>query len=200
MYGKSQQVPFREDDDVTYGATIFNRWSYATTKAIDEYLALAHHQQHHLPVVVARLFNTVGPGQLGRYGMVLPRFVSAAVANEPLRIFGDGRQSRCFCHVADVTDALPKLLSNEACHGRVFNLGSDQEVTIEQLADRVIERAGSRSEKQFIPYDEAYGARFDDLRRRVPCLERVREAIGFEPTRTLDQIIDELVALEQKGS
>ena len=199
VYGKSQQVPFREDDDVTYGATIFNRWSYATTKAIDEYLALAHHQQHDLPVVIARLFNTVGPGQVGRYGMVLPRFISAAVANEPLRIFGDGQQSRCFCHVADVAGALPKLLGTEACHGRVFNLGSDQEVTIEQLADRVIERAGSRSEKQYIPYDEAYGARFDDLRRRVPCLERAREAIGFEPTYALDQIIDELIEIERKA-
>jgi UDP-glucose 4-epimerase len=198
VYGKSEKVPFAEDDDVSYGATIFNRWSYATTKAIDEYLALAYYEKNELPVVITRLFNTVGPGQVGRYGMVLPRFISAAVAGEPLQIFGDGKQARCFCHVSDVVEALPKLLDNAACRGRVFNLGSDQEVSIEQLADRVIERVGSKSEKIFIPYDEAYGARFDDLRRRVPSLDRVREAIGFSPTWNLDEIIQELIEIEKE--
>ena len=193
VYGKTDRVPFREDDDVTYGATIYSRWSYAATKALDEYLALAYHREYGLPTVVARLFNTVGPGQLGRYGMVLPRFIDAALANEPLHIYGDGQQSRCFGHVADVVDAMPRLLADPACHGRVFNLGSDEEITIDHLADRVIALSNSRSEKRYIPYDEAYGAKFDDLKRRVPDLTRIREAIGYEPTRDLDQIIGELI-------
>ncbi|MEX2670658.1 MAG: NAD-dependent epimerase/dehydratase family protein [Phycisphaeraceae bacterium] len=193
VYGKSDRVPFREDDDVTYGSTIYSRWSYAATKALDEYLAMAHHRQEQLPVVVVRLFNTVGPRQLGRYGMVLPRFVEAALANRDIHIYGDGEQTRCFCHVTDVVDALPKLLADPTCHGRVFNLGSDKEISINALADRVIAAAGSSSRKILIPYEEAYGAAFDDLRRRVPDLSRIREAIGFTPTQSIDQIIDELI-------
>ena len=197
VYGKSDRVPFREDDDVTYGSTMFSRWSYAMTKALDEYLALAHHDQHGTPVVVVRFFNTIGPGQLGRYGMVVPRFVQRAIADQPIEIYGDGRQSRCFCHDADVVDALPRLLGEPACHGRVFNLGSEESVTIEQLADRVIAMSGSRSAKRFVPYEQAYSRGFDDLRQRAPDLSRAREAIGFEPTRRLDDILREIIAFER---
>jgi len=193
VYGKGVKMPFSEDDDVTYGSTIYNRWSYAAAKAIDEYLALAHHQQHGLGAVVVRLFNTVGPGQLGKYGMVIPRFIDAALANRPIQVYGDGEQSRCFCHVSDIVHALPKLLGTPACHGRVFNLGSDQEVTINDLAQRVIELSGSSSTIEHVPYDEAYGAKFDDLRRRVPDLSRVNEAIGYRPTHDLDAILNELI-------
>lgn len=199
VYGKSDRVPFREDDDVTYGATIFSRWSYAATKALDEYLGLAYSREFDLPVVIVRLFNTVGPGQLGQYGMVLPRFVESALSNRPIEIYGDGRQSRCFGHVSDIVGALPKLLATDACHGRVFNLGSDQEVTIEQVADRVIELTGSTAGKKKIAYEQAYGQKFDDLRRRVPDLSRVREAIGYEPTRDLDQILTELIEQARHG-
>ncbi len=193
VYGKSDRVPFREDDDVTYGATTFSRWSYAMTKALDEYLALAHHAQAGAPVVIVRLFNTVGPGQVGQYGMVVPRFIERALADSPIEIYGDGKQTRCFCHVADVVDALPRLLGESSCWGRVYNLGSDEEVTIEQLADRVIALSGSNSGKVHVDYDRAYNTRFDDLRRRVPDLARVRAAIGFEPTKKLDDILDELI-------
>ncbi|QNN21827.1 NAD-dependent epimerase/dehydratase family protein [Planctomycetales bacterium ZRK34] len=199
VYGKSDRVPFREDDDVTYGATIYSRWSYAATKALDEYLGLAYSREYDLPVVIVRLFNTVGPGQLGQYGMVLPRFVESALANRPIEIYGDGQQSRCFGHVGDVVGALTKLLVTESCFGRVFNLGSDEEVTIEQVADRIIEMTGSKAGKQLIPYEQAYGRKFDDLRRRVPDLGRVREAIGYQPTRNLNQILTELIEQARHG-
>ncbi len=194
VYGKSTAIPFGEDDDVAYGATIYRRWSYAMTKAIDEYLALAHHQADGLPAVVVRLFNTVGPRQVGQYGMVIPRFIQNALANRPIQVFGDGEQSRCFCHVADVVDAMPRLLGDPACHGRVFNLGSDQEISILALARRVIAMTRSASTIEFVPYDRAYSARFDDLRRRVPDLSRIKQAIGFAPTRTLEQTLEELIA------
>lgn len=193
VYGKSDRVPFREDDDVTYGSTTFSRWSYAMTKALDEYLALAHHRQTGAPVVIVRLFNTVGPGQIGQYGMVMPRFVERAIRGRPIEIYGDGRQTRCFCHVGDVTAALPRLLAEPKCWGGVFNLGSDEEVTIEELADRIIRLAASKSEKVHLDYDQAYNTRFDDLRRRVPDLSRVRQAIDWRPTRTLDDILRELI-------
>jgi len=193
VYGKSSSVPFGEDDDVTYGATTFSRWAYAMTKALDEHLALAHYRTDGLPVVIARLFNTVGPRQTGQYGMVLPRLVHRAVSGQPIQVYGDGRQTRCFCHVADVVEALPKLLGRAECHGRVFNLGSDEEWSIDAVADRVIELTGSTAGKEYVPYEQAYGAAFDDLRRRVPDLSRARQAIGFEPTRSLDEILRELV-------
>lgn len=193
VYGKSDRVPFREDDDVTYGSTAYSRWSYAMTKALDEYLALAHHRQTGAPVVIVRLFNTVGPGQIGQYGMVVPRFVERAVAGRPIEIYGDGRQTRCFCHVGDVTAALPRLLAEPTCWGGVFNLGSDEEVTIEELADRTIRLAGSVSRKVHVDYDQAYNTRFDDLRRRVPDLSRVRQAIDWRPTKRLDDILGELI-------
>jgi UDP-glucose 4-epimerase len=199
VYGKSDKVPFGEDDDVVYGPTVRSRWSYAASKAVDEYLALAHHARHGLPAVVARFFNTVGPRQVGEYGMVLPNFVRAALAGEDLPIYGDGRQVRCLCDVRDVAAALPRLLAEPACHGRVFNIGSDRALTIEELADMVIGTLGSRSGKRFIPYETAYAAGFEDLRRRVPDLSRIRGAIGFDPRYRLEQTIVDIAASMTPG-
>jgi UDP-glucose 4-epimerase len=192
VYGKAEKSPFSEEDDVVYGPTTRSRWSYAASKAIDEYLALAYHQQHALPSVVARFFNTVGPRQVGSYGMVLPNFVEAALAGRDLVIHADGRQSRCFCDVRDVVAALPRLLETPACHGRVFNVGSDLSLTIGELADLVIRTLASPSGKRFIPYDQAYTAGFEDLRQRQPDLSRIRTAIGFAPQRSLEQTIRDL--------
>src|SRR5688572_10240264 len=188
VYGKGSRVPFGEDDDVVMGATRFSRWSYAYSKGIDEFLGLAYHRQYDLPVTIVRLFNTVGPRQVGRYGMVLPRFVEAALANKPLQVYGDGNQTRCFCHVADVVDALVHVLDKPSLAGQVFNLGSDEEVSINDLAQRVIRIAGSSSPIQHISYQDAYGKPFDDMMRRVPEIDKLRDAIGFAPTRNLDQI------------
>ena len=193
VYGKGTRVPFSEDDDVVMGATRFSRWCYAYSKGIDEFLALAYFRQFSLPVTVVRLFNTVGPRQVGMYGMVLPRFVTAAVRSEPIQVYGDGTQTRCFCHVQDVVDALSKLIKTSAAVGQVFNLGSDEEISMNDLARRVIDLAGSSSPIEHIPYEQAYGRDFDDLPRRVPKLDRIRQAIGFEPTKDLDQIIKSVI-------
>lgn len=192
VYGKSEKSPFSEEDDVVYGPTTRSRWSYAASKAIDEYLALAYHRQRALPGVVARFFNTVGPRQVGSYGMVLPNFVGAALEGRELTIHGDGRQSRCFCDVRDVVEALPRLLGAPECHGRVFNVGSDRSLTIAALAELVVGTLSSRSGTRFIPYDEAYAAGFEDLRQRQPDLSRIRDAIGFNPRRTLEETILDL--------
>ena len=192
VYGKGSRSPFAEDDDVVYGPTTIARWSYGMSKAIDEHLALAHHRNTGLPVVVARFFNTVGPRQIGRYGMVLPRFVAAALAGQPLVVHGDGEQTRCFGDVRDVAAALPALLATTACHGRVFNLGSDAELTIRQLAETVIATLGSASPIECIPYAEAFPEGFEDLPRRRPSLARIREAIGYAPTYTLEQTIRDI--------
>ncbi|CAN5681141.1 SDR family NAD(P)-dependent oxidoreductase [soil metagenome] len=197
VYGKSERVPFREDDDVVYGPTTKSRWSYAASKAIDEYLALAHAQTHGMAVVVARFFNTVGPRQVGEYGMVLPRFVGAALANQPLHVHGDGEQTRCFCDVRDVADLLPRVLATPAAYGRVFNVGSDESITIAALARLVIETLQSGSRVQFIPYDRAYEHGFEDLRRREPDLARLRSVVGFTPTRALRTTIRDLAAQMQ---
>lgn len=194
VYGKSEAVPFHEDDDSLLGSTRFSRWSYACSKMIDEFLGLAYYEQYGLAVVVVRLFNTVGPRQTGRYGMVVPRFVERALAGEPLQIYGSGQQSRCFCDVADVVGALTKLMACEQAAGRVYNVGSSEEVTIEQLADRVIELTGSRSEKRFLTYEQAYGKPFDDMMRRVPSLERLRATVGFVPQTPLDQTLGRVIA------
>ncbi len=194
VYGKGSRSPFSEDDDVVYGPTGIARWSYGCSKAIDEFLALAHHRQHGLPVVVARFFNTVGPRQVGSYGMVLPRFVEAAIAGRPIRVFGDGSQTRCFCDVRDVVSALPIMVASGACHGRVFNLGSDREISIRQLAETVVRVIGSSSPIVFVPYAEAYPEGFEDLERRRPDLRRIREAIGFEPRIGLEQTIRDVAA------
>ena len=189
VYGKAAKSPFTEDDDVVYGPTTVGRWSYACSKAIDEYLALAYHARHGLPAVIARFFNTVGPRQVGDYGMVLPRFVEAALAGKPLPVYGDGSASRCFCDVRDVAAALPRMLAAPACHGRVFNLGSDRPITIAALADTVVKVLASASSRKFLPYSEAFPAGFEDLRQRQPDLSRIRSAIDFEPRYTLEQTI-----------
>jgi UDP-glucose 4-epimerase len=192
VYGKSTEVPFREENDIIKGSTSKHRWAYACAKELDEFLALAHWKESRLPVAVVRLFNTVGPRQTGQYGMVVPRFVRAAVRNEPIPVHGDGSQSRCFGHVLDVVEALVKVLENPTCFGQVINLGNDQEITIKGLAEKAIELTGSKSEIRFIPYEEAYGNGFEDMRRRVPCLEKARKLLGYQPTRTLEDIINDV--------
>mgnify|MGYP000983906812 CR=1 len=192
VYGKSSVVPFREDNDIIKGSTSKHRWAYACAKELDEFLALAHWKESRLPVAVVRLFNTVGPRQTGQYGMVVPNFVKSAVRNEPLTVHGDGNQSRCFGHVSDVVEALSKVLETPECFGQVMNIGNDEEVTIKQLAEKAIEMTGSKSEIRYIPYEEAYGEGFEDMQRRVPCLEKAKKLIGYQPTRTLDEIINDV--------
>jgi len=198
VYGKGARVPFGEDDDVVMGATTFSRWCYAYSKGIDEFLGLAYHRQFGLPVTIVRLFNTVGPGQVGMYGMVLPRFVEAALANKPLQVYGDGTQTRCFCHVSDVVDALIKLSATPSAVGQVFNLGSDEEISINDLARKVIALTGSKSTIEHVPYEVAYGRQFDDLPRRVPKLDKVRAAIDFRPRFDLGQIIAAVMGDESR--
>ncbi len=189
VYGKSNAVPFHEDDDSVLGSTRFSRWSYACSKAIDEFLGLAYHQQYGLEVVVVRLFNTVGPRQTGQYGMVVPRFIERALKNEPIQIYGDGKQTRCFCYVGDVIRALTGLMDATGTAGQVYNVGAIEEVTIESLANRIIAQTESGSQKEFLSYEEAYGRPFDDMMRRVPCLDRIRQTIGYEPQTGLDEIL-----------
>ena len=193
VYGKGTRVPFREEDDVLMGATKFSRWCYAYSKGIDEFLGLAYHKQFALPVTLVRLFNTVGPRQVGMYGMVLPRFIAAALANQPLEVYGDGNQTRCFCHVFDVVDALIKLMATPKAVGDVFNLGGHEEISMNDLARRVISLANSKSEIRHIPYEQAYGRAFDDLPRRVPDLTKIKSMIGFTPHYSLDQIIKSIL-------
>ena len=194
VYGKPNTGVFCEDDDLHFGPTTITRWSYAHAKAIDEHLALAYWHQHQLPTVICRFFNTVGPRQIGRYGMVLPRFVESAMKNEPLRVFGDGSQTRCFCDGRDVVAALPQMVRSAQCAGRVLNVGSDHPISILELAERVIETLGSDSTIELVPYSDAYPPGFEDLRHRRPNLDRVREAVGFEPKFTLIETIKDLAA------
>jgi UDP-glucose 4-epimerase len=189
VYGKSEKVPFAEGDDCVMGPTHTRRWAYACAKALDEFLALAHWHESRLPVVIARLFNTVGPRQTGRYGMVIPRFVAQALAGEPITVFGDGKQTRCFAHVADVVGALVKVIAHPEARGQVFNVGNDEEVTILSLAERVRSLTGGKSPIRTVPYSEAYTAGFEDMIRRVPDLTKIRRLIGYRPTRDLDQIL-----------
>jgi nucleoside-diphosphate-sugar epimerase len=189
VYGKSNDVPFREDSDLVLGPTPKHRWAYACSKAIDEFLALAYWKERKLPVIIVRFFNTVGPRQTGRYGMVIPNFVRQALAGEPLTVFGDGTQSRSFTHVEDVVGALLKLVAEPAAVGQVINIGNTQEVTIQELAERVRKLACSQSPIRFIPYDEAYEAGFEDMPRRVPDLTKIKALIGYEPSRALDDIL-----------
>jgi UDP-glucose 4-epimerase len=193
VYGKSAAVPFREDADLVLGPSEKHRWAYACSKLIDEFLALAYWKERRLPVVIVRLFNTVGPRQTGQYGMVLPNFVRQALSGEPIRVFGDGTQSRSFTYVGDVVDALVKLANDPRAVGQVYNVGSTEEITIADLAQRVRALTGSRSAIQFVPYDEAYEAGFEDMPRRVPDIAKIRELIGFEPRVPLDEIIRRVV-------
>lgn len=192
VYGKGASIPFREEDDLLTGATDKHRWAYACAKTLDEFLALAHWKETRLPVVVVRLFNTVGPRQTGQYGMVVPRFIHSAMKNEPITVFGDGTQQRCFGHVLDVVEGLSKLLESPQCFGQVINLGNDEEVSILGLAEKAIEFTGSKSEIRFIPYEEAYGDGFEDMRRRVPGLDKAKKLIGYQPTRSLIEIINDV--------
>jgi UDP-glucose 4-epimerase len=193
VYGKSHAIPFREDGDMQMGATDKGRWAYACSKAIDEFLAMAYWRERGLPTVVVRLFNTVGPRQTGSYGMVVPRLVGQALTGEQLTVYGDGHQTRCFCHVADVVRALADLMTRESAYGNVFNVGNTSEISIVDLAKRIIELTGSESPISMIPYEEAYGEGFEDMFRRVPDIAKVQALIGWTPTRTLDDIIGDVV-------
>jgi len=198
VYGKGSKVPFNEEDDCVMGPTSHSRWAYATSKAIDEFLGLAYYRQFGLPVVVMRFFNTVGPRQTGRYGMVIPRFVRQALLNEPITIYGDGEQSRCFADVADIIDAIYKLSSNPAAVGQVFNIGSTEEVNICELAEMVIAATGSQSKVIYVPYEEAYAPGFEDMRRRVPDLAKVHQLIGYEPHFTLEATLKRVIDFERQ--
>jgi UDP-glucose 4-epimerase len=198
VYGKSADVPFREDADLVMGATAKHRWAYACSKAIDEFLALAYYKEKKLPVIIVRLFNTVGPRQTGQYGMVLPTFVRQALAGHALTVFGDGTQSRSFTYVGDVVDALIKLAAEPSAVGQVFNIGNGHEITIEQLAEKVRTMTGSSSTIVKIPYDEAYESGFEDMPRRVPDISKIHRAIGYEPRVGLDEIITRVIDYFQK--
>jgi UDP-glucose 4-epimerase len=198
VYGKGYKVPFNEEDDCVMGPTSHSRWSYATTKAIDEFLGLAYYHQFGLPVVVMRFFNTVGPRQTGRYGMVLPRFVRQALQGEPITIYGDGEQSRCFADVADIIEATVKLAQHPEAVGQVYNIGSTEEVTIRQLAEKVLAATGSQSEIVYVPYEEAYAPGFEDMRRRVPDLTKVHDLIGYEPQYSLGDTLSRVISYERE--
>src|SRR5580658_6950405 len=194
VYGKSTNVPFHEDADLVLGATTKGRWSYAASKALDEFLALSYWKERRQPLIVARFFNTVGPRQTGRYGMVVPNFVRQALAGSPITVFGTGRQSRCFCDVRDTVEAILRLLSTDAAVGEVINIGSDEEVSVEGLARLVKQRTNSASPIEYIPYDQAYEPGFEDMLRRIPCLEKLERLTGFRPRTALPEIIDRVVA------
>jgi len=189
VYGKSAKPEFSEEDDLLIGPPGHSRWSYACSKLTDEFLALAYAREKKLPVIIARLFNTVGPRQTGRYGMVLPRFIAAARKNEPLKVFGDGAQSRCFCLVHDVVEALVRLQTCEVARGEIFNIGGTEEVSILELGKLVVETLGSQSKIELIPYDQAYAPGFDDMRRRKPRVEKLERFVQFKPQTTLREII-----------
>lgn len=197
VYGKSTKIPFSENDDLVLGSTYNSRWAYACSKAIDEFLALAYHREKDLPVTVVRFFNTVGPRQTGRYGMVLPNFVRQALLNQPVSVYGSGEQSRCFGHVSDIIQGLLLLLDDNRTVGEIFNLGNTEEISINDLASKVIAACDSRSEIVHVPYSEAYGPGFEDMFRRVPDISKAREWLGYEPHVNLDAIIQSVVAYER---
>jgi len=199
VYGKSDQLPFREDGDSVIGATTTRRWAYACAKALDEFLGLAHWHETRLPVVIVRLFNTVGPRQTGQYGMVIPRFVKQALSGEPITVYGDGSQARCFGHVRDVIEGIIGLMNHSDAPGKVFNIGNDEETTIMELAQRVITMTGSKSEIEIIPFSKAYPAGFEDMNRRIPDLGKIRNLLGYEPKRNLDSILADVIAEFKAG-
>jgi UDP-glucose 4-epimerase len=198
VYGKSDKVPFREDADLVLGATMMSRWSYAASKALDEFLALSYWRERKQPVIVVRFFNTVGPRQIGRYGMVLPNFVRQALDGKPITIFGTGQQSRCFCDVRDTIEAVLRLVGTDKAVGEVVNIGTDEEISIEGLAHVVKQRTKSESSVTYIPYDQAYEPGFEDMVRRVPALEKLQKLTGFRPRTPLTEIVDRVVAHFQK--
>lgn len=194
VYGKSSKVPFSENDDLVLGSTTRPRWAYACSKAIDEFLGLAYYRQFGMPVVIVRLFNTVGPRQTGQYGMVVPRFVTQALKGEPLTVYGDGTQTRAFAYVGDVVDAMIALMENSKAYGEVFNIGNDKEISIAELARLVIERTHSPSSITYIPFEQAYDENFEDLQRRVPDLTKIRQLINYTPKVGIEEIIDKVTA------
>lgn len=199
VFGKNPKEKWNEEDDLQFGPTSRPRWAYGASKAIDEFLALAYHQQFGLPVVIGRFFNVVGPRQVGEYGMVIPRFVSQAVKGEPLVIYDDGQQERCFAHVVEVVECIVRLMESPAAAGQVFNIGADQPVSVRDLAKEIIQRTGSPSKIVFQAYDEAYGHRFEDVRRRVPDVSRLESMIGYKPTMPLGAILDDIIASVRVG-
>ncbi len=198
VYGKSIRVPFREDEVMVFGPTTKQRWAYACSKAVDEFLALAYLHEHDLPVTVLRFFNTVGPRQVGTYGMVVPRFIRAALRGDPLHIYGDGHQTRCFSFVGDIVKATAKVAASGHTVGEIYNVGSDEEVSIAELAERVVAISGSSSPIVHVPYEEAYGEGFEDMRRRVPDLSKIRQAIGYKSTHNLNQILERVISHESR--
>lgn len=200
VYGKSDKIPFSETDPSAIGPSSLARWGYACSKLMDEFLGLAYWREYGLPVVVVRFFNTVGPRQTGRYGMVLPNFVRQALGNLPITVYGDGQQQRCFGYVGDVVRGTVALMdAGEPAYGELFNLGNNEEVSIRELAERVIQRSGSASEIVLVPYDQAYAPGFEDMRRRVPDLSKAREIVGYQPTVGLDEIIDRVIEYYRAG-
>lgn len=200
VYGKNSVVPFTEESDLVMGATTRGRWSYACSKAIDEFYAIAYWRERHLPTVIVRLFNTVGPRQTGRYGMVIPRFVSQALANEPITVYGDGTNARCFTHVEDAVRGIVGLMEADSAVGNVFNIGNTEEIMILDLAERVRTLTGSRSEIVFIPYAVAYEEDFEDMPRRVPALEKIGRTIGWAPTIALTEILESVIEHQQRSA
>jgi UDP-glucose 4-epimerase len=198
VYGKGVKVPFSEDDDRLMGSTSHSRWAYATSKAVDEFLGLAYNKQFGLPVVIMRFFNTVGPRQTGRYGMVVPRFVRRALRGEPIEVYGDGLQSRCFADVADVVEAVANLTELPQAVGDVFNIGASGEITILALAEKVIEMVGSQSKIEMVPYAEAYAPGFEDMRRRVPALDKIHHLTGYKPRYTLEDTLQRVIEFEKQ--
>ena len=198
VYGKGVSVPFREEDDRLMGATSRNRWSYAASKAVDEFLGLAYHDEFGLPVVIMRFFNTVGPRQTGQYGMVVPRFVRRALLGQPLRVFGDGEQSRCFADVSDVVEGIIGLAQHPEAVGEVFNIGNTEEVSITQLAEQVIELTDSTSPIEYVPYEKAYAPGFEDMQRRVPSIDKIQQLIGYQPKLSLDDILGRVIEYERE--
>lgn len=199
VYGKSEAVPFSEDDDLVMGSTSLSRWAYACSKAVDEFLGQAFCRQYGLPVVIGRFFNTIGPRQTGQYGMVVPRFVDSALRNHPIEIYGTGQQTRCFCYVGDLVEAVIGLMDSDRAVGGVFNIGSGEEVTIETLADKVIAATGSKSKKKLVSYEEAYGRPIEDMMRRMPNTERIRKAIGWKPKTTLEKTLAIIIEAFRQG-
>jgi UDP-glucose 4-epimerase len=198
VYGKGKRLPFGEEDDVVLGPTCRSRWAYAASKMVDEFLGLAYQQEKHLPVVVFRLFNTVGPRQTGQYGMVIPRFVQQALNGEPLRVFGDGQQSRCFLHVTDAVRAIIALGERPEAVGGVFNIGSTEEISIEHLAQRVIALTEAHTALEHIPYEEAYAVGFEDMRQRVPDLAKIQALTGWQPEHSLEEILQDVIAEQRQ--
>lgn len=197
VYGKNGSYPYKEDGDFLMGATTTTRWSYACTKALDEFLALAYFKEQEVPIFIARFFNVCGPKQTGQYGMVIPRFVKNALLGKPLEVYGDGSQSRCFAYIGDVIEAIITLIDTEEAIGQIFNIGSTQEIKISDLAQRVIELTGSASEIKYIPYKEVYGEAFEDMLRRVPDISKIRRFIGWEPKVTLDELLLKVIDYEK---